>query len=244
MGKDKLREDPEDLKTNLVDFSVAGARGVLNLVPIIGPVFAEVIGTIIPNQKIDRLRKYAVELERRIEGLEYRPFDGQFSDEKSTDLLEEGFRHAAHSITDERRGYIASLVARGLKSEEIDIAASRHLLRILDEINDIEVIWLRYYGESLSFGEVSEFAKTHEAVLTPVLAYMNDSLEERIKQTLQDSYKEHLAQLGLLDREFERDLQTDEPVFDGWSGAMKVSHYRISGLGRLLLREIGLDEVE
>ena len=47
----------EDLKSRLVDYSVAATRAVANLVPIVGPVLAEVLGVVIPQQRIDRIAK-------------------------------------------------------------------------------------------------------------------------------------------------------------------------------------------
>ena len=234
-------DDPKELKTNWVDFSVAGARGTLNLVPIVGPIFAEVIGTIIPNQKIDRLTKYAAELGRRIERLENKPSDTQFQDEELTDLLEEGFRQAARSLSDERRSYIATLVANGMNSENIELAESKHLLRMLSELSDVEVIWLRYYRHPTIGGD-EEFREKHNAVLAPVQAGIGSPPEAHDRYALRESYSEHLSQLGLLEAQFQTDRKTRMPKFDSFTGAMEVSYYRLSGLGRLLLKEIGLGE--
>ena len=237
-------DDPtRELKPNWVDYSVAGTRSGLSLVPIIGPFFAEIFGTIIPNQRLDRVVKFIAELNRKVDLKEKRLSDAPVNDEEFTDLVEEAFRQAARSLSDERRSYIATLVANGMNSENIEFAESKHLLRILNEINDVEVIWLCSY-RSHSFGGDKEFREMHKAVLTPVEALFSSPPETYYKLALQESYQEHLAQLGLLNRQFKTDTDPDSrtvmPEFDSFSGAMEVSDYELSSLGSLLLREIGL----
>ena len=79
-------------------------------------------------------------------------------------------------------------------------------MRILDEINDIEVIWLRYYGEPTMGGD-EDFQKRQAEVLRPAVAALNSSRDEYDKQTLQESYQDHLAQLNILTRRYENGPQ-------------------------------------
>ena len=230
---------PGGLATNWVDYSVAGAKGSVNLIPIVGPLFAEIIGVKIPNQKMDRIAKYATDLESRLHSIEQRVLEERLEDEEFTDLLEEGFRQASRSLSDERRAYIASLIFNGLSSEAMEASESKHLLRILGEINDIEVVWLRFYLHPTMGGD-EDFRNRHEELLNPVIPVMSAPPETRDKHALQGSYKEHLAQLGLLDRRYRTDMQTRVPEFDRFTGAMEISGYRLTRLGNLLLREIGL----
>lgn len=231
--------EPKDLKTNWVDYSVAGVRGSLNLVPLLGPFLAEIVGERIPNQRLDRIAKFAVELDRRIHSVEAVVLKMQLESEELADLLEEGFRQAARSLSDERRGYITSMIVNGMTSDNIELSEARHLLRILGEINDVEIVWLRSFREPTRVGD-EQFRDAQKEVLEPVTAVMSSTQETRDKHALQQSYKEHLAQLGLLDREYKTDHRTGVPEFDSFSGAMEVWGYRLSRLGSLLLREIGL----
>ena len=166
--------------------------------------------------------------------------ESQLNNGEFTDLIEEGFRQAARSLSDERRQYIASLIINSLSSENISYAESRHLLRILDEVNDIEIIWLRSYREA-TMGDDKEFWETHRNVLEPVPVTAYGSSQETLdKHTLQESYKEHLFQLRLFERRYRMDHKTKEPTFDTWTGTQEVEGYEITSLGRLLLKEIGL----
>ena len=239
----KNHSDSDDLDARSVDYSLAVARGASGLIPIFGPLLAEIVGVIIPKQRVDRITKFARELDRRLDAIEKAVLESKLSDEDFTDLIEEGVRQAARSLSDERRCYIASLIANGLTSDDIDCAESKHLLRMLDEINDVEVVWLRFYRHRTIDGDV-DFRSTHDDVLTPVVATLGASHETLTKATLQKSYKEHLCQVGLLQVRYRVDLKTQQPEFDRHTGAMKESGYRLTSLGRLLLEAIGLGEDE
>lgn len=152
-------------------------------------------------------------------------------------------RQAARSLSDERREYIANLIANSLSSEDIEYIESKHLLRILGEINDIEIIWLRSYLEPVLDGDEA-FRARHANILEPVMATMADPPEVHEKEALQESYKEHLVQLGLLQYNYRTDPETRMPEFDSFTGALKIRGYEISPLGRLLLKHIGLANVE
>ena len=230
---------PDDLDSGSVDYSVALARGAAGLVPIVGPLLAEIIGVTIPEQRSDRIAKFVRKLDCRLKAVEECLLESKLNDDDFTDLIEEGIRQAARSLSDERRSYIANIVANGLTSDAIDSSESKHLLRILGEINDIEVVWLRYYREPYLGGDEA-YRETHEDILKPVPATFGASEEVLTKATLQKSYREHLCQLGLLDRDFRIDSKTGLPEFDRVSGSMKESGYSLSSLGRLLLDEIGL----
>ena len=235
--------DSKELQQNWVDFSAAAGRGAANLVPFVGPFFAEVIGVTIPKQRLDRVVKFVVELEQRLESAEREIFEQQLRNDEFSDLLEEGFRQASRSLSDDRRGYISSLIINGMNSEQIDIAESKHLLRILGEINDVEVVWLRFHKVATIMGDET-FREKHKEILSHVFAHLGSTQREIDKAALQKSYIEHLAQLGLLRPWYRTDIQTRTPEFDRSTGAMEVQRYDLSSLGAMLLREIGLGEDE
>ena len=232
------------LDNRAVDYVLTAARAAVGPIPIVGPLVSELVGAVIPNQRVDRIAKFVAELERRLRELELATrIMKQLNDESFTDLLEEGFRQAARSLSDERRRYIASLICSNLSPASIRSVESRHLLRILDEINDIEIIWLRYYREP-TMGGAGDFRQKHAEVLRPAFSTLSSSQDEFDKETLQESYKEHLSQLHLLAPRYKMDIKTSQPKFDSQSGKQKVRGYEITSLGNLLLREIGLGTTE
>jgi hypothetical protein len=229
----------EALQVSGSDYVASAARAALGGVPFVGSLLVELAGTVIPNQRIDRIANFAAALEARLSELERNAAKRFLTNEEFTELVEEALRQAARSTTDERRQYLADLVKRGLAAEDITFQESKHLLRLLGEISDIEVIWLRFYTEPEMGGDV-EFREKHQAVLEPIGAHMGSPQSDLDKETLQTSYKEHLVQLGLLRRLYRTDPRTKEPKFDSRTGNQEVSGYEITSLGRLLLRQVGL----
>ena len=236
------KAEPRALDTRAVDYVLSAARVAVGPIPIVGPLLSELVGVVVPHQRVDRIARFVVELERRIGHLETPgQIREQLANETFTDLLEEGFRQAAHSLSDERRRYIASLICSSLPASSIQCAESKHLLRILNEINDVEIVWLRYYREPTMGGD-EDFRDRHAEVLRPTIATFGSTQGELDKSTLQDSYKEHLSRLNLLKPQYELDPETSQPTFDRIRGRQRIRGYEITALGRLLLREIGLGE--
>jgi len=227
------------LQSQPIDYVVSAAKAVLGSVPFAGSLLAEIAGTVIPNQRIERLAKFAEELEARIAKLDRDAVRARLTDENFTDLVEETMRHAARAVSNERRRYLTALLANGIKSSDVTYIESKHLLRILGELNDLEVVWLRSYRDP-TVGKDQELRARHRDVLNPIVATIGSTQGERDKAALQRSYKEHLGQLGLLEPRYETDTRTKQPVFDSFRGGLKIRGYEITALGRLLLRQIEL----
>jgi hypothetical protein len=232
-------EKPKDLAPNSVDYVVFTAKASLGLVPFAGSLLAELAGTLIPNQRIDRLTKFATALEEKLTKVEQDFIRSQLSNENFTDLVEEGLRQAARSLTDTRREYIASLIANSLSSQDIEYIESKHLLQLLGEINDIEVIWLRFYLNPTNSRD-REYREKHKDVLRPVDAHMGSEQRELDKATLQESYRDHLVRLDLLAPRYRIDRKTGLPEFDAHSGRMKIQSYELTPLGTLLMQHLDL----
>jgi hypothetical protein len=216
-------DNSKSLEMQKIDYIASVLKAALGAVPYAGSLLVELIGTIIPNQRIDRLTKFAKSLETKISQIEKDFAHSQLKDDNFSDLLEEGFRQAARALSAERREYIASVIANSLSSEDIEYHESKHLLKLLEELNDIEIIWLRFYVPPTK-GSDNEFRDKHKEILKPVTKVLSAPQSVRDKGTLQDSYKEHLVRLGLLEK--------------------ANKNYNLAPLGGLLLREIGLIKKE
>jgi hypothetical protein len=227
------------LANQTADYVTTASKAVLGAVPFVGSLLAEVAGTIIPNQRVDRIARFAAVLEQKLAHIEQDFIRAQLTDENFTDLLEEGIRQAARSTTDERRDYIASVVATGIADDNIEFIETKHLLRILGEINDIEVLWLRFHLVPTIGGDVA-FREKHKNVFDRVPAYIGSPQADLDKAALQDSYNEHLAQLNLLSPRYKTDTRTGQPEFDKFSGGLQVWYHQLTPLGRLLLDHLGL----
>ncbi len=228
-----------ELDRNRTDLLASTAKSILGSIPFAGPLIAEIVGNIIPSQRIDRLSKYVVVLEKKLADLSLSKIDELLQDEECVSLFEEGFIQASRATTKDRWDHIASVVSGGLDDESIAYTESKYLLMLLQELNELEVIWLRYYLHP-TFGGDEEFREKHKVVLEPihVLFGVDRSLVE--KAALQDSYKEHLERLGLISTNISIDYDTGLPEFDRHTGKPKPSNTDTTPLGDLLLRKIGL----
>ena len=48
----------EELENNKTDLIISFSKSIVGVVPIAGPLLSELVGQVIPNQRIDRLTKY------------------------------------------------------------------------------------------------------------------------------------------------------------------------------------------
>jgi hypothetical protein len=234
--------DSTDLeKKNRADVLASASRSLTGVIPFIGPLLSEIVDNLIPNQRIDRLTKYVRELEDRLSSAERSVISQKLIDEESVLLVEEGFVHASRAVTDARRTYIAAIVANGLTDDQMKIGDSRYLLRLLAELNDSEIIWLRFYlNQEMDGDEV--FRQKHSNVLAPAMAYIGAPMSDIDRSALQESYKDHLEGLGLVRSHLRIDRKSGLPEFDSSSGRPKVRSRSCTHLGRMLLTEIDLHE--
>lgn len=213
-----------DLSTNNLDRLTSVAKGVIGICPIIGPIASEAIGTIIPNQRLDRvvnflriLENIVTELDSRMERIE-----GNLKSEEGVDIFEEGMMQAARSVSSERQERLANLVARSLLDKELKYAESRKILNIYRELTDQEILWLIFYSvpQRMPSQFHSDMIEKYPEVLAPASRLMNAPQNEIDRGALQDSYKNTLLRLGL--------IQTRD----------STTSFEISALGLILVKYI------
>ncbi len=229
----------DNLDNNKTDLLVSAAKSAVGIVPIAGSLLSELVGILIPNQRIDRLTKYVKVLDERISIISTEKINNLKNNDDFIDLVEEGFVQASRAITDERRQYIALLVSNGITDDSIKLNESKQLLKILSELNDIEIIWLRFYLVPTISGD-EEFREKHKNILQTIQTYIGADNENLTKSAIQNSYKEHLERLELIESKIRIDNKTKLPEFDAFTGRPKKSYSTITTLGRLLLKQIGL----
>ena len=234
---DKNRSD--ELDSQSIDYVTSAEKSVLGAVPFAGSLLTELAGIVIPNQRIDRIARFAVALEQRLSEFEKDFVRSQLENEGFNDLLEEGLRQASRSLSDERREYIANLIANSLSPKAVEYIESKQLLRVLGELNDIEIIWLK--SHDFMIANQKEFFEKHRAILETVMASVVDPPEVIDKEAIQNSYQDHLAQFELLEIRYRVDRKTRLPVYNA-VGKLQIDKYEITLLGRALLRYIGLSE--
>jgi len=211
-----------NLELTSQDRLVAVAKGVVGICPIIGPLAAEAIGYLIPNQRLDRVVEFLRKLESEVSRLDGRleNFQKNMTGADGLDLMEEGLIQAARSVSSERKERLARLVGRSLTSNEVKYEESRKLLNLYRDLTDPEIVWLIYYSLNPVFGAGphQDFANKHPEVLMPISRVTNAPQEQVDRAALQDSYKNTLMRFGLIE--------------------LQGKSHRITSLGRLLVRYI------
>lgn len=226
---------------NKTDYAVSVAKGLIGVAPIVGPLVAEIVGSIIPNQRIDRLTKYVRDLDERVASLDMTAIETKLRDSAFVDLLEDSFLAAARALSVERRNQIASLVKNALASEDIAVAQAKVLLQLLGELSDSEIILLQFYAKMTS-DDRDTYLERHKAIIQVTHPHPGSSQEELDQSALDSTRKARLERLELIRPNFRSPRRGELPEFDDKTGMIKVSCHSITWLGRLLLRFIDLDD--
>jgi hypothetical protein len=230
---------PENLKNSGHDHAVVASKALLGIVPFAGSILAELAGSAIPNQRLDRVAKFAAELDRRLVGIESEVTKQKWNDDRFLELAEEVVRQAARATSDQRREYLATLLSAEMTREQIDEHDGRHLLRILGELNDVEVVWLRHYAGN-SFRWHYEFQDLHREILDLKVVADYPSDDARMAASaLKESYLSHLVQLGLMEDHLSVNAN-GIPEME-WGGRKFRVRREITHLGAMLLELIGFE---
>jgi hypothetical protein len=232
------KSDNKMFTTNKVDIITSVAKSAVGIIPFAGPLLSELVGDIIPNQRFDRLSSYVKLLDEKLSDIPIDKIKALFDNSSFIDLIEEGFVQASRSITEKRRDYISSIIKNGIDQAKIDFHESKSLLKILQELNDIEIIWLRYYLIQTAGGD-QEYRNKHKVILSKIYLTTESDEETRRKAALQDSYKEHLERLNLIESHFTTDRKTKLPKTNLF-GNIEKSYPSITFLGKLLLKQMGI----
>lgn len=210
-------------------------KAATSLVPLVGGVLGELIGTVVPSQRLDRIASYLRQVEARLATLEVdlKPI---FDNPEKVDLIEEGAYQSARATTSERIDRIASLVVDGLTSDESELVRRKRLAGLLREIDDDELTLLNAYGQS--YGGVPD-SSIWDKVNRPDPAHLQSSRTEIDSEKLFEAGKSRLLRLGLLQKRYQSPKRGEQPIFDTKKGDFKHS-MEVSYLGRMLLGTIGL----
>lgn len=229
------------MKTEKNDIAAIVGKGLLGAIPFVGPLAAEIVGAIIPNQRIDRIESVLKRLESKISEEDKPKIKNRIHIPESVDLIEDSFIQASRALSEERIEYIASLLKNSLTHDQLKHIEYKRLLSILGELNDLEVLILKSHVLRRGEPEYEEFWETHDTALNPRPTNVGSTQEEIDKHTIYKSHTSHLFSLGLLELRFKKPKKGEMPEFDDKTGMIKAQGYNISSLGRLLLKSIDQD---
>ena len=227
-----------DVDTRRADLGAAFFKTLVSAAPRVGQYLTEVLGVAIPDLKFDRVVTFARVLGDRVKYLEEDMVRVKSKTQEFADLLEDGVVQASRAMTDERRGYIASLLKNSITNKTLEHVEEKKLLALLGELNDAEVLMLKFF--SLSSAGRREFAETHQELFGPIDRSLDAPQENIDKGEFRDSYRNKLLEVSLLEPVYKRAEKGEMPEFDERTGRMKATSFRPTGLGKLLLRYIDL----
>ena len=191
------------LSTTRADIAAAAARGISGAIPVAGGLVGEVVSAFIPNQKLERVARFAELLAAQVEVVEAKQarFEARIHTPEGSDLLEQGIQQAARAVSYDRQQRIASIVATGLTEEQLRYDRTCKLLAILDSLNDSEILLLIFYSRTPTMGSPwhQEMMNRHPDLLRPASREVGAAAAERERGAIRDSYERTLLAQGLLD---------------------------------------------
>jgi hypothetical protein len=237
--------DKPNVGQSKTDVAIAVGMGTLSLLPYAGPILAEIVGAIIPNQRIDRIARFAKILDDKLAELDKEFLEQKMRTEEFVDLFEDGAFQAARAMTDERRERIASLLKNSLSSDDLEHVQEKQLLSILGQLNDAELLILRYYGlNKLDPQEAQRFFELHEGAIRGPQVFMGAPQEDVDRVAVHETYRDHLRRLGLVRATYKKRKKGEPPEWDLTTGMIKADGNRITPLGQLLLRYVDAEAAD
>lgn len=227
------------LKDNNLDKAVSIAKGVFGAAPVIGSIMAEVVGAIIPNQRIDRITRFVEILDEKLDGINQDLIRLKVHDEYFIDLMEDGFILASRAITDDRKEQIATIIKNSINNEELSHLEEKRLLNILSELSDAEIIILQFYA--LIGQDQKDFLEKHKDIIEEPIVHMKSSKEEINKVAIFKTFKQKLVSLNLLAPRYVKPKEGNFPELDEKTGMLRATGYNVTTLGRLLLAYLDLE---
>lgn len=225
-----------DLENNKTDIVVSAIKGSLSAIPCIGSLVAELFCIHIPNQRMDRVTKFIKILSDKVKCLEQSKIEAVFKDPKFIDLLEDATVQSTKAISDERIEKIAQLLSNGMIGEEIEHEKFKRYLFLLNQLTDPEIVKLGgfYYPNQGN----SEYYSIHKDILKNIPPSFASTPEQIETFAIHESHIQHLNQLGLIEAHYKTDRELGIPEFDSKTGQMKPSGFKITALGKSLLKYI------
>jgi DNA-binding transcriptional ArsR family regulator len=228
-------EIERDLDENRVDSLVSLAKGIVGALPVAGPLFSEVIGAVIPNQRADRIVGFLHELDKRLSLLEgVSPLN-----KYSVDLFEDTLQQASRALSEDRNRTLANYFSKSINVDEDEYETKKKILQVLAELTDVDIEIL---GKIDRQGYQSTARDYYPGHLTQgQYDRLNDDQKYKFKLE-QVSFDTHIFTLErnrLIEAERqEQDEDNTQRHIDPETGLPKILSYGVSKFGEVLLYSI------
>ena len=238
-------EKKEEIEKFMITSEAATSllKSFASIIPL-GTFFSEFFQFIIPQYREKRFTAYLTILSSKLSRFEEGFIKSKFKEETFADLLEDSFRVAMNTVSEEKKEYIANIIVKSITSEDVEYSNQKYLLSLLSELNDIEIIILNSENHNIKSALKIEFNKRHKEILSLRHVSVKASKALQEKSVIYKNYYLNLVKLGLLDERFQSKNreQPNDDLIDYKTGKVKVVGYELSKLGRVLLEYIGINE--
>jgi hypothetical protein len=182
------------------DVAAIGIRTGLAAAGPLGAIVAEFITQFVPNQRLDRLSDFTEQLAERLTGLET-AFQARIGESAAyASLVEQATLAAVRAADRNRRRDLADLLRTGLSRAEAELLGHEALLRLLERLNEVQIIILIGYAFRPTYNdpEYQAFAELHPGVFDLAPPTLGDSEDTQAPWALREHYELELKTLGLL----------------------------------------------
>ena len=137
----------KELNTNDIDILVSGISGAVGAIPYVGNILSEIIHEVVPNQREDRMVKFLIDINDRLQKIEYshEQIKKIFSNYKYGAFTYKCIHGVVNDMYDEKIQYYKNICLNGLTSEEQELNQIERILKIFSEMDYFEILCLEYY---------------------------------------------------------------------------------------------------
>jgi hypothetical protein len=225
------------LQNKRVDTAVAATKGVLGAVPFAGGALAEIIGSVVPNQRLERITDFLIELDKRLKKFEIEKLnDNKFA----LDLFEDGMYQAVRALSNERNKYLANFLKQTIDVDAESYSTKKKLLSILQELTDKDIAILVSISKRWYQATAREYGVS--GLTNGAFNILSDTEQSEYKHQ-QVGFGLHIATLNRLNlvyiKEKEIDPEWGNSHVDHNTGLPEVDDCNLTRIGELLLSNIG-----
>jgi hypothetical protein len=191
----------KSLKKQTPKYAGATSRGLIGLIPLVGPLTVELLNVTIPNQRQGRIEKLVNILSQKTFNISEEELQEKFNSTDFIDIFEDVLLQSVRATSDIRLKYLASVLKNGIDSEKLDHLQKKRLLEILERINDIEIILLRSYSLRDNTSVYQDFINNHCDIFNVKEEQGNNEspeIHDKDKQIFISHYEDNLISLGLV----------------------------------------------